>query len=65
MNRSVTIMRQLQAGETVQTRLSGNSMTPRIKSRQLVTIEPCQLSDVVVGDVVFFAKFGATTTCIW
>lgn len=46
-------MKRLQAGETVSTRLSGNSMTPRIKSRQLVTIEPCKLEDLVAGDAAY------------
>lgn len=53
MGRNLDIMQRLQAGETVQTRLSGNSMTPRIKSRQLVTIKPCKLEDAQVDDVVY------------
>lgn len=53
MSKNAEIVRQLLEGETVKTRLSGNSMTPRIKSRQLVTIEPCKLEDVQVGDAVF------------
>lgn len=28
-------------------------MTPRIKSRQLVTIEPCALEDLRAGDVAY------------
>lgn len=51
--KNLDIMKRLQAGETVQTRLSGNSMTPRIKSRQLVTIEPVSLAQVEEGDAVF------------
>lgn len=53
MSKNHEIMKRLQAGETVQTRLSGNSMTPRIKSRQLVTIEPCKLEDLKVGDAAY------------
>ena len=53
MNQNVRIASQLQAGEVVKTRLSGNSMTPIIQSRQLVTIEPCTIDDVQTGDVVF------------
>jgi len=44
---------KLSGGETVQIKLSGNSMTPRIKSRQLVIIEPCKIADVKQDDVVF------------
>lgn len=53
MSKNHDIAKRLQAGETVQTRLTGNSMTPRIKSRQLVTIEPCKLEGLKVGDAVF------------
>jgi hypothetical protein len=45
---------RLQAGETVSFRESGNSMTPRIKSRQKCTYEPVTgAADVKVGDAVF------------
>lgn len=47
------IARRLSEGETVKTRLSGNSMAPRVKSRQLVTIEPYKLDDLQAGDVAF------------
>ena len=53
MGRNSDIAQRLLAGETVKTRLSGNSMTPRIKSRQLVTIEPCKLEDLKQGDVAY------------
>lgn len=52
-DKNTSIAQRLQAGEVVKTRLSGNSMTPIIKSRQLVTITPCQLSDLQAGDVTF------------
>lgn len=42
---------QLLAGNTVQFRPVGNSMTPRIQSRQLVTFSP-DVSSVDVGDIV-------------
>jgi len=53
MGKNDDIAQQLTDGETVTTRLPGNSMTPRIKSRQLVTIEPCKLEDLKKGDVTF------------
>jgi hypothetical protein len=43
---------KLKRGETVQFRPSGNSMTPRIKHRELVTIAPVRSADVMVGDAV-------------
>lgn len=44
---------RLAAGETVQFRPKGNSMQPRIKSGQLVTIAPISEDEVEKGDVVF------------
>jgi hypothetical protein len=45
---------RLQNGETVSFREGGNSMTPRIKSRQKCTYTPVTTSsDVKVGDAVF------------
>ena len=45
---------RLRAGETVSFREGGNSMTPRIKSRQKCTYKPVIFSgDVAVGDAVF------------
>lgn len=40
----------LKRGETVEFRPRGNSMTPRIKNGQLVTVEPC--TEPSVGDAV-------------
>lgn len=42
----------LRRGETVRFRPTGNSMTPRIRSGQLCTVEPVTLDDVRGGDVV-------------
>lgn len=47
-----SLVTKLQEGETVKFRPHGNSMTPRIRSGQLVTVEPVQGEDVNVGDVV-------------
>ena len=45
---------RLRAGETVSFREGGNSMTPRIKSRQKCTYRPVAAAeDVAVGDAVF------------
>ncbi len=63
MSKNHEIMKRLQAGETVKTRLSGNSMTPRIKSRQLVTIEPCKLEDLKVGDAAYCKVNGNFYLC--
>jgi hypothetical protein len=43
---------RLAQGETVQFRPIGNSMTPRIHSGQLCTVEPVSPADLRVGDVV-------------
>ena len=43
----------LSEGKTISFRPHGNSMTPRIRSGQLVTVEPVSdLSSVSIGDVV-------------
>lgn len=41
----------LQEGKTVKFRPVGNSMTPRVKSRELCTVEPATVDDVESGDV--------------
>lgn len=46
-------IKKLQAGKTVQFRPRGNSMTPRIKSGQLVTVKPLEAA----------AKFGDVVLC--
>ena len=53
MSKMSDIAQQLTNDETVRTRLSGNSMSPRIKSRDLVTIQPCKLEDLKENDVAF------------
>jgi len=46
-------LEELQANREVSFRPHGNSMTPIIKSGQLVTVAPCKLEDVQKGDTVF------------
>jgi sRNA-binding protein len=59
MGRDAWIAR-LRAGETVSFRESGNSMTPRIKSRQLCTYEPVTaITDIQIGDAVY-CKVGSS-----
>lgn len=53
MDGNTDLIRRLQEGETVQFRPRGDSMTPRIKSGQLVTIEPVEIQDLVKGDVCY------------
>lgn len=53
MSQNTKIAERLQKGETVEWRPHGNSMTPRIKSGQLVTVVPCKIDDITPGDVVF------------
>lgn len=43
---------KLLAGETVQCRPCGNSMKPKVKSGELITISP-DISNLKKGDVVF------------
>lgn len=43
---------KLKAGETVSFRPRGNSMTGKIESGQLCTIEPVVAESLVVGDIV-------------
>jgi translation initiation factor IF-1 len=44
---------RLEAGEVVKTRLPGNSMSGRIESGDLVTIEPVSIDLCKVGDAVY------------
>ncbi len=53
MDGNIQLIADLQAGKTVQFRPRGNSMTPRIKSGQLVTIEPVEIQDLVKGDICY------------
>lgn len=50
MNR---VVEQLQQGKTVINKEGGNSMLPRIKSRQPVEITPTTWKDVEPGDIVY------------
>jgi hypothetical protein len=43
---------QLSAGETVQFRPRGNSMSGKIESGQLCTVTPTDISNLKVGDIV-------------
>ncbi len=43
---------RLQAGETVQFRPRGDSMSGRIESGQLCTVVPADPADLAVGDIV-------------
>src|SRR5689334_10553461 len=42
----------LQSGHSVQVKPIGHSMQGKIGSGDLVTLEPCTLSDIEVGDIV-------------
>ena len=50
---------KLKAGETVSFRPRGNSMTGKIESGQLCTVEPIDPEDVRVGDIVLCKVKGA------
>lgn len=43
---------RLRAGETVRFRPRGNSMSPKIESGQLCTVEPVDVNALAVGDIV-------------
>src|SRR5437764_2314 len=50
---------KLQAGETVQFRPRGDSMSGRIESGQLCNVEPVGPADLSVGDIVLCKVWGA------
>jgi hypothetical protein len=50
---------KLQAGETVSFRPRGNSMSPKIESGQLCTVEPVVAEELSVGDIVLCKVGGA------
>lgn len=52
MGWATNYIEQLQKGETIQFRPRGNSMTGKIESGQLCTVEPVNLSPLSVGDIV-------------
>jgi len=49
----LTKIELLQEGETIISKEPGNSMTPRIRSRQPVKIKPITWQECEVGDVVY------------
>ena len=51
-------IQRLTAGETVSFRPHGRSMSPRIESGQLCTVEPVKIEDLAVGDVVLCRVIG-------
>lgn len=54
---------RLKAGETVSFREGGNSMAPRIKSREKCTYRPVtSIADIAVGDAVFCKVGGSYFT---
>ena len=54
---------RLQAGETVSFREGGNSMAPRIKSREKCTYSPVKsIEDIKIGDAVFCRVGGSHFT---
>jgi hypothetical protein len=50
---------KLRRGETVSFRPRGHSMSPKIESGQLCTVEPVDPADVRVGDIVLCKVRGA------
>ena len=57
-------MERLAAGETVISREPGNSMAPRIRSRQPVRITPATWEQVEQGDIVYCKVHGCFYTHI-
>jgi hypothetical protein len=45
-------IKELQSGKTVQIRPRGNSMKPKVKDGALVTLNPCQASELKEDDIV-------------
>ena len=46
-------VKKLENGETIISREAGDSMTPIMKSRQPVRIEPIKIEDVQTGDIIY------------
>jgi len=59
MNRTVE---RLLTGETFVNREPGNSMTPKLKSRQPVRLAPATRDQIAVGDIVFCKVRGSYYT---
>jgi len=55
---------RLQAGETIVSREPGNSMTPKIQSRQPVRLAPCFWHQAEKGDIVYCRFRGSFYTHI-
>lgn len=53
------IAERVAAGDTVSFRPTGSSMVPLIRSRQLVTVAPCDPAKVEVGDIVLAKVAGS------
>lgn len=53
------VAERVAAGETVSFRPTGASMVPLIRSRQLVTVVPCDPASVEVGDIVLARVAGS------
>lgn len=60
--KTLQIIERLKAGERVENREGGNSMTPRIASRQPVTIESVDLEKLEKGDIVYVKVRGRVYT---
>jgi hypothetical protein len=52
MDASSRHLEALRRGETVRIRPRGQSMHPKVKDRALVTVAPCRIEDLKVGDIV-------------
>ena len=52
-------IQRLQRVETVQFRPHGPSMSGKIESGQLCTVEPCDVHDVQIGDIVLCKVHGS------
>lgn len=52
MGWAIHYIKQLQDGETVSFRPRGSSMKGKISSGQLCTVEPIEVDDIEVGDIV-------------
>jgi hypothetical protein len=51
MSKYTELIKKLQAGELVTYTEHGNSMRPKLQNGVTVTVQPCKLEDLVVGDI--------------
>ena len=56
MSWATEIISRLKDGETVSFRPKGNSMTPKIKSGDLCTVEPIKNNDVIANNDIVLCK---------